>query len=180
MQLKLLWADRRPRPHPQFQGFPALKFVQTPHLQSAEMLISCMQSRGVYKGTARADFSAELLLTQPAVKLAIKEFVLAVLSRSIFLIIYFFLPCVLPQSFSLCVPQSSAPARFPTSHLPHGLPPTAPRIPTNFSTVPRSLLPRSFPGYSHGPSFASTPLFPRSQSTTSPRNPKSLPPVFVR
>ena len=65
----LLWADRLPCPHPQFQGFPALKFVQTLHLQSAEMLISCTQSRGVYKGTARADFSAELLLTQPAVNL---------------------------------------------------------------------------------------------------------------
>ena len=64
----MLWADRLPRPRPQFQGFPALKFVQTPHLQSAEMLISCTQSHGVYKGTARADFSAELLLTQPAVK----------------------------------------------------------------------------------------------------------------
>ena len=64
--LSLLWADRLPRPHPQFLA-PALKFVQTPHLQSAVMLISCTQSRGVYKGTARADFSAELLLTQPAV-----------------------------------------------------------------------------------------------------------------
>ena len=62
----MLWADRLPRPHPQFL-VPALKFVQTPHLQSAVMLISCTQSRGVYKGTARADFSAELLLTQPVV-----------------------------------------------------------------------------------------------------------------
>ena len=63
----LLWADRLPRPHPQFL-VPALKFVQTPHLQSAVMLISCTQSRGVYKGTARADFRAELLLTHQWVK----------------------------------------------------------------------------------------------------------------
>ena len=63
----LLWADRLPRPHPQFL-VPALKFVQTPHLQSAVMLISSTQSRGVYKGTARADFSAELLLTHQWVK----------------------------------------------------------------------------------------------------------------
>ena len=63
----MLWADRLPRPHPQFL-VPALKFVQTPQLQSAETLISCMQFRGVYKATARADFSAELLLTHQWVK----------------------------------------------------------------------------------------------------------------
>ena len=42
------------------------KPVQTPSRQSAQMLISWTQSLGVYKGTARSDFSAELLLTDPS------------------------------------------------------------------------------------------------------------------
>ena len=175
----LLWADRLPRPHPQFLGFPALKFVQTPHLQSAVMLISCTQSRGVYKGTARADFSAELLLTQPTVN-RVFWFRSLALIPTIFLIVYLFvLPCVLPQPPPCArISSSSSPDSCPQ-------PLTCSHGSFHGSTV--------FPAQFHGPSFAPTLRSPRSRSTarhspvsraslhlTPPRRIPSPSPLFVR
>ena len=62
-----------------FPKDPALGHLQTPSPQSALTLISCGQSGGVYKTPARADFSAELLWTQP------RRFVLPVPSAPAFL-----------------------------------------------------------------------------------------------
>ena len=120
------------------------------------MLISCTQSRGVYKGTARADFSAELLLTQPAVILRVlisvfeiynfeleKSFLLVdALTFVVLFSIYDFSP---RQSAPRSNPiSSSSPAsrlRVPTWVF-HG-PPKTPAFypggggPANSSTVPR-------------------------------------------
>ena len=58
-------------PLPFLKFSPALKHLQTPSPQSALTLISCGQSGGIYKRPARADFSAELLITQPRVIMVI-------------------------------------------------------------------------------------------------------------
>ena len=148
-------------PPSHFQAVQALKHLQTPSPQSALMLISWGQSHGGYKTPPRADFSAELLLTQPAVITDVDIARFPKLYYHVYSNIYLFLflpPCALPQSFSL----SSAPARFP-------------RITCSTVLLPRLLghpdelfhgpcFP-SFSQDSHGSPVASASLLPRFLSS---------------
>ena len=165
----LLWASKLPRPLSRSQ---ALKHVQTPSRQSARIRISWTQSLGVYKSTPRADFSAELLLTQPAVN-PVLWFRSRINEQTIFLIVY----CLFSRSRLPVLTSPPAPVRIPvfdhspvpTAALPrfHGSSQNLPR----FHGLPCWVVPRSLhsssalSGKSHGPSFASTQHSPWSRST---------------
>ena len=194
----LLWADRLPRPHPQFPENPALKFVQTPHPQSAGMLISWLQSCGVYKAPPKADFSAELLLTQPAVNQVLWFRALALRKSYFSNCLLLFFPCVLPQpspyvlqsgfwnSTTHLFPQQSSHGSTDPPVISHGstvflLSFHGPCIPRP-SALEDSTVPPS-PPTPHSPRSRSTfhsPVSRASQHLTPPENPESLPPVFVR
>ena len=189
---KLLWASKPPRPLSRFQ---ALKHVQS--LQSARMRISWTQSHGVYKSTPRADFSAELLLTQPPVNQVFWFRSLAVKKEFIFLIIDLFVSLVFSRSRLPVFSSPPAPVRFPefdhspvpTVFLPRfrgsstKSPTVSPADSLHGPCIPRPLSPEnptapptSRPRILHGPSpwrdrFAS---FPSFLSTDVPKNPEFL------
>ena len=161
--MSLLWTNKPPSP---LSPNPALKHVQTPHPQSAGMLISWEQSRGVYKTPMKADFSAELLLTQPAVNTgALSTFldfnIGHVELMSIFFFFYFPSVCL---AVVLPVSQAAAPALSPRTWF-LGSPP---RLLGRPDELPWSLFPVVLPGLPrlslarplgscfHGPSIRSS------------------------
>ena len=117
-------ANRLPRPLSHSQVNPALKYVQTPHPQSARMLISWEQSRGVYITPPRADLlSAELLLSQPAVNTVAfaKSFhvlIPRICETNLFIFSFCSSPRMLLSQFVLLVSLAPAPTQFPTVPFP--------------------------------------------------------------
>ena len=138
------------------------------------MLISCGQSHGGYKTPAKADFSAELLLTHPAVNTGALSTFLDFNIWSCRTNVYF---CFLlfslrvPRSRSPCVPGSSS-GSVPAYLIPR-FSSTAPRSSRRTSMVP---VPSRSPWTTTALSGSSAwQLFPRSQCPVVPTTARLIP-----
>ena len=119
------------------------------------MLISCAHLRSVYKSTPGADFSAELLLTQPVVILSVAVFALEVKGRIYFSNCLLFIFLVFSRSLLSVALQ--IPLHQPCF-------PSSTHIPVSMASLPRSH------GFPHG--FSHSPTVSPADSLHGPRNPR--------
>ena len=138
------------------------------------MLISCGQSHGGYKTSAKGDFSAELLLIQPAVNTGdLSTFLDLNICHVELMFIFCFLLFSLrvPRSRSPCVPGSSS-GSVPAYLIPR-FSSTAPRSSRRTSMVPvPSRYPRTPTALSGSSAWQ---LFPRSQHPVVPTTARLIP-----